>query len=314
MAVFTHVGRAELERLLDGYAIGRLVGFEGAPDGVENTTYFVTTSDGRFVLTLFEKRVDHADLPFFLALMEHLATRGFPAPLPVADRRGAALRSLCGRPAAIFTHLAGAPRMAPTAMDCAVLGGVLARLHDATAGFPLRRDNALGPAGWRGLAAACRAGADSCAPGLGVLIDSETEFIEANWPPDLSSGAIHADLFPDNVFFLGEDVSGVIDFYFSCTDFLAYDLAVAANAWASDGGRFDPCRAGALIDAYQSVRPMSPVERAAMPILLRGASLRFLLTRLYDRLNPVAGAAVTEKDPLEYRDLLLVHRAGARIL
>lgn len=313
MAVFTHVPRPDIERALDDYEIGRLVALDGAPGGVENTTYFLTTTAGRFILTLFEKRVAPDDLPFFLALMRHLARKRVPAPLPVADRAGRDLRTICGRPAAIFTFLDGAPRLSPSAPDCAALGAALARLHRAAADFPLRRTNDFGPAGWRRLAAACGARAEECAPGLFELVRAENQFIAAHWPEALPSGAIHADLFPDNVFFSGRTISGVIDFYFSCTDFLAYDLAIAVNAWASDRGRFDPVRAGAAISGYGSIRPLEPEERAAMPTLLRGAALRFLLTRLYDRLNPAPGAAVTEKDPLEYRDLLLRHRAGARI-
>lgn len=313
MAVFTHVPAVEIERALEDYAIGRLVELKGAPDGVENTTYFLTTTAGPFVLTLFERRVDPKDLPFFLAFMRHLAEKGFPAPRPVADRAGRELREICGRPAAIFTRLDGAARMSPTSDECAAAGAALARLHLAAADFPLRRDNDLGPAGWRRLAQDCAPRADGVAAGLKDLITSETWFIAARWPAALPAGAVHADFFPDNVFFIGSKVSGIIDFYFSCTDFLAYDLAVAANAWGSDCGRFKPARARALIESYHSVRPLAPEERAALPTLLRGAALRFLLTRLFDRLNPVAGAEVKEKDPLEYRDLLIGHRAGGRI-
>lgn len=313
MAVFTHVPRPEIERALAGYPIGALIDFKGAPDGIENTTYFLRTTAGRFVLTLFEKRANEADLPFFLALMRHLARKGFPAPLPVADLRGAEIGRLCGRPAAIFTFLPGAQRMNPSLADCAAFGRTLASLHAACADFNSTRENDLGLSGWRRLADACATRADELAPDLSALILDETAFLTANWPAELPSAAVHVDLFPDNVFFMGDDVSGVIDFYFSCTDFLAYDLAVTLNAWSSNAGRFDDDKASALLGAYEARRPLSFDEKTALPLLLRGAALRFLLTRLYDALHPQPNAIVRAKDPLEYRDVLLAHRSGVRI-
>lgn len=310
MAVYTPVARAELEGFLSAYDLGALSAFEGVAQGVENTNYIVTTARGRVVLTLFEKRVAPDDLPFFAAAMAHVAARGLPVPSPVADKAGRIFASLKERPAAIFTFLEGRQRLAPCVAECRAMGAVTARLHRAAAGFAPTRANVLSLSGWRALAAACGPRADEAAPGLSGIIREELAFLEAGWPKDLPAGLIHADLFPDNVFFDGGAVSGVIDFYFACTDFFAYDLALALNAWAAPGGPWNDEAARTFIEAYQSTRPLSAAERAALPVCLRGASLRILLTRLYDWLHRVDGAVVAVKDPLEYRDLLLFHRAG----
>jgi homoserine kinase type II len=310
MAVYTPVARAELEAFLDAYDLGPLVSYEGVEQGVENTNYILTTTRGRFVLTLFEKRVAAGDLPFFAAAMAHMSACGVPAPAPVADKSGRVFASLNARPAAIFIFLKGRQRMAPSVADCGATGAATARLHLAGELFPATRANALSIAGWERLAAACAPRADEAAQGLGALIEAELAFLRRNWPKELPAGLIHADLFPDNVFFEGERISGVIDFYFACTDFFVYDLALTLNAWASASTSWNAGAARAFVKAYQRVRPLSPAEKAALPVCLRGASLRILLTRLYDWLHRVDGAVVTVKDPLEYRDLLLFHRAG----
>jgi homoserine kinase type II len=310
VAVYTHVGDAQMHALVAEYDIGRLVKFCGIEQGVENSNYDVTTSRGRFVLTLFEKRVSRKDIPFFLGLMAHLAGKGLLSPQPVMGRDGKFSREVCGKAAILATFLPGAQRMTPSAEDCAKLGAFAAELHIAAADFELRRANDLGLAGWIRLAAKCASGADACAPGLSGLISEEIAFLQANWPKGLPAGDVHADLFPDNIFFEGERISGVIDFYFACTDFFAYDLAICLNSWAQTKGAWDAPRETALIGGYETRRALSPDERAAMPILLRGAALRFLLTRLHDFLHQVEGAVVRVKDPLEYRDLLLSHRAG----
>lgn len=311
MAVYTHVGDAAMRALIAEYGIGSLVKFAGIEQGVENSNFDVTTSRGRYVLTLFEKRVAAADLPFFLALMDYLAGKGLPAPLPVAGRDGTALRTAAGRPAVLVTFLPGAQRMTPNAAECGELGAFAARLHGAVGDFAMRRPNNLSLSGWIDLAARSGARADECAPGLAALITDEIAFLKRNWPSGLPAGVVHADLFPDNVFFEGPRVSGVIDFYFSCSDFFAYDLAVCLNSWAQTNGVWDAVKASAMVAGYVRARPLSQPERVAMPILLRGAALRFLLTRLHDFLHQVEGAIVKVKDPLEYRDLLLQHRTGS---
>lgn len=308
MAVYTHVSEAELGAFLRDYDLGALVDFAGIREGVENTNYLLRTETGKFILTLFEKRVLEEDLPFFAALMEHLSAKGIAAPTPIQDRAGVSLRRLCERPALITSFLPGAKREPPSPNDCRSFGAALAQLHNAVGDFPMSRSNPLGLAGWRRLAQSCAGQADRCAPGLDNLIKEELAFLSANWPVRLPTGVVHADLFTDNVFFDGGSVSGFIDFYFACTDYFGYDLAISLNAWSFVNGAWRVENAGALLKAYASARILSEAERSALPILLRGAALRFLLTRLYDWLNQVEDALVTVKDPLEYRDILLRHR------
>jgi len=310
MAVFTHVSPADLDKFLHAYDLGPAKSYRGVEQGVENTNYVVDTERGRFILTLFEQRTNEADLPFFAAAMAHFAGRGVPAPAPVADRSGRHFSVLNARPAALFTFLDGEQRMSPSAEACRMMGALNARLHLTSAGFEATRGNTLSFEGWRALADRCRPRADEVDLGLGYLIDDELDFLGANWPRRLPAGLVHADLFPDNVLFDENGISGVIDFYFACTDAFVYDLAITLNAWSTAGGPWDTQRAAALLDGYQSIRPLSAAEKAAIGICLRGASLRILLTRLHDFLHRVDGALVAVKDPLEYRDLLLLHRNG----
>jgi homoserine kinase type II len=308
MAVYTEVTDEALRAFLADYALGDLLAYRGIAEGVENSNYALRTTAGDFILTLYEKRVNPEELPWFLGLMEHLAARGLPCPLPVHGRDGAALRRLAGRPAAICTFLPGVWPRRVRSEHCAPLGEVLARLHAAGEGFAPRRANALGPAGWPPLLERCRSSGDSVQPGLVRQLDQALEEILARWPAPgrLPEGHIHADLFPDNVFFLeGADrrpyVSGVIDFYFACTDLLAYDIAVCLNAWCFEAdGSFNVTRARSLLAGYRAVRRLTAAEEEALPVLCRGAAVRFLLTRLYDWTATPPGALVTRKDPLEY--------------
>jgi homoserine kinase type II len=312
MAVYTHVAEDAAQDFMLAYDIGALKALTPIAEGVENTNYRLDTDQGRFILTLFEKRTDPADLPFFMAAMSHFAAHGINAPAPIVMRSGGVIGALAGRSAVVISFLEGKARMAPTSPDCAAVGATLAAMHKAAEGFPLRRANALSLDGWRRLANGCWRDADRCAQGLSELIADEIAHQERTQNQSLSRGLVHADLFPDNVFFDARgEVSGVIDFYFACTDAFAYDLAITMNAWASDRGRFNEARAGAVLRAYSAVRPPDRAERSAFNDLARGAALRFLLTRLYDFLHQVEGAVVKVKDPLEYRDLLLAHRGGA---
>jgi homoserine kinase type II len=309
MAVYTEVSDEDLAAFAAAYDIGRVVSCKGIAEGVENSNYLVDAEGGRFILTLYEKRVAPGDLPFFIALMEHLAGRGFPCPVPVRARDGESLRRLCGRPAALITFLEGLwpRRIAP--WHCGLVGEALARLHLAGADFAMTRPNDLSVGGWRPLYQACRSQADSVAPGLGLEIGRELDLLEASWPGTLASGVIHADLFPDNVFFLGERLSGVIDFYFACTDAFAYDLAICLNAWCFEAdGALNATKARLLLSGYRRVRPLAAAEIAALPLLARGSAMRFLLTRLYDWLNTPAGALVKRKDPKEYLQKLHFHQ------
>ena len=303
MAVYTDVTDEALAEFLTGYALGGLVAFRGIAEGVENSNFSLRTTTGDYILTLYEKRVDPAELPWFLGLMRHLSQAGVSCPLPVSGHDGEALRSLAGRPAAITTFLPGVWPRRVRPEHCQLLGAALARLHLAGAGYAAARPNRLGPDSWRPLLASCRGAGDRLRPGLVNELDTALARILPAWPDRLPSGQIHADLFPDNVFFLpGRGVvSGLIDFYFACTDLFSYDIAICLNAWCFEQGpEYDPTKAGMLLGGYESVRPLMPGERAALPVLAQGAAIRFLLTRLYDWVNTPDGALVTRKDPLDY--------------
>ena len=310
MAVYTEVSDEALAAFLSHYDLGGLVSFKGIAEGVENSNFLLATERGQFILTLYEKRVDARDLPYFLGLMQHLAARGVRCPLPVRDREGRLWGELCARPAAIVTFLPGVWPRRIRNEHCTAVGAALAELHQAGEGFGLERKNALGPAGWPPLLAASLARADEVRPGLGEELVDTLEALLAAWPSGLPRGQIHADLFPDNVFFLSDRVSGLIDFYFACTDLLAYDLAVCLNAWCFEpDGSFNLTKGAGLIAAYEAKRPLSSAESEALPVLCAGAAMRFLLTRLHDWLNHPPGAFVTPKDPLEYLRKLRFHRS-----
>lgn len=310
MAVYTEVSDEDLSQFIAGYDLGALLSVKGIAEGVENTNYLIHTEKGSFVLTLYEKRVNPADLPFFLGLMEHLAGKSVTCPLPVHDRKGNVLGTLSGRPAALVTFLEGVSVRRPAVSHCAALGEALARLHAAGQGFTLRRPNGLGLKGWRPLYERFAARADEIAPGLASLIAEELAYLDAQWPAALPQGVIHADLFPDNVFFLGERVAGLIDFYFACNDAFAYDVAVCLNAWCFEPDfSFNATKGHALLKGYQSVRKLSALERDTLPVLCRGSALRFLLTRGYDWLHTPKDALVKPHDPLDYVRRLKFHRS-----
>jgi homoserine kinase type II len=315
MAVYTDVTDEELNEFLAGYDLGTLLSYKGIAEGVENSNFLLHTSKGYFILTLYEKRVAAADLPFFLNLMEHLAARGLTCPQPVRSRSGETLGRLARRPAAIVTFLDGVWIRRPSATHCGALGTALAELHLAGADFMMTRRNGLSVEGWRPLFEVAAARADTVASGLRDTIATELAKLERDWPRDLPQGVIHADLFPDNVFFIGDRLSGLIDFYFACTDSLAYDVAVCLNAWCFEPDlSYNMTKGRALLYGYMRKRPLSAPETAALPILCRGAALRFLLTRLVDWLEVPPGALVRPKDPLEYYRKLRFHQtnAGAR--
>jgi homoserine kinase type II len=315
MAVYTDVTDEELQQFLAGYDLGTLSSYKGIAEGVENSNFLLHTSKGYFILTLYEKRVAESDLPFFLNLMEHLAARGLTCPQPVRSRSGEALGRLARRPAAIVTFLDGVWIRRPSAAHCGAVGEALAQLHLAGADFAMTRRNGLSVEGWRPLFETAAARADKVQAGLCKAIATELARLERDWPCDLPHGVIHADLFPDNVFFLGDRLSGLIDFYFACTDALAYDVAVCLNAWCFEPDHsYNMTKGRALLHGYMRRRALTPPEIAALPVLCRGAALRFLLTRLVDWLEVPAGALVKPKDPLEYYRKLRFHQTntGAR--
>jgi len=307
MAVYTEVSDQELEAFLVDYDIGSAVSFKGIAEGVENTNYVLTTDRGQYMVTLYEKRVDPRDLPFFLGLMDHLAERGINCPRPIHARDGNALRTLAGKPAAVTSFLQGMWPRRMTVKHCGPVGEALAGFHLAGRDFPLRRPNALSVAGWRPVFEGSRRHVD---PALECELAAELDYFEASWPKELPCGVIHADMFNDNVFFLHERLSGIIDFYFACNDFLAYDVAICLNAWCFEpDNAFNATKARALLQAYDKVRPLGEDERQALPILARGSALRFMLTRLYDWAHTPPDALVKRKDPNEYLAKLRFHRS-----
>ncbi|HZP77455.1 MAG TPA: homoserine kinase [Pseudolabrys sp.] len=309
MAVYTDVAAEELSAFLAGYDVGELLSYKGIAEGVENSNFLVHAGRGHFILTLYEKRVAAADLPFFLALMEHLAARGINCPQPVKNKSGGVLGKIAGRPAALVTFLDGMWIRRPAAPHCGAVGEALAKLHRAGADFTMRRQNALTVDNWRALYDQAKDRGDSVKDGLCDAIAAELDVLERAWPRDLPQGVIHADLFPDNVFFLGDALSGLIDFYFACTDTLAYDVAVCLNAWCFEPDHaYNVTKGRALLQSYAKVRALSAAERDALPLLARGAALRFLLTRLVDWLAVPPGALVRPKDPLEYFRKLRFHQ------
>ncbi len=316
MAVYTSVSDDQLADFLSEYELGEAVAFKGIAEGVENSNYYLETTSGRYILTLFEKRANPADLPYFIALKQHLAANGYACPLPVAAKDGKALRTLAGRPAVIITFLQGLSPRVPNAAQCRQLGIGLARLHAASSDFEMERENSLGPESWGEMWQGRDGTADTLRPGLSAKINADLAVIEAAKESfaDLPRGTIHADLFPDNAFFLGDTFTGAIDFYFACTDALAYDLAVCLNAWAFESdGSFNYSKGKNLIAGYESVRPLLEPEKAAFPSLCRGAALRFFMTRLVDWTETPADALVKPKDPLDYADRLRFHRTARSI-
>ncbi len=310
MAVYTDITEDELRQFLGQYDVGELTSYKGIAEGVENSNFLLHTTKDPLILTLYEKRVEKSDLPFFLGLMQHLADKGLSCPLPLPRKDGELLGELSGRPAALISFLEGMWLRKPEAKHCREVGKALAAMHVAGEGFDIKRPNALSLEGWKVLWEKSEGRADEVESGLKDEIDPEIAFLAAHWPKDLPSGVIHADLFQDNVFFLGDELSGLIDFYFACNDLLAYDVSICLNAWCFEkDGSYNVTKGKALLEGYQSVRPMSEAELEAMPILARGSALRFFLTRLYDWLTTPAGALVVKKDPLEYLRKLRFHRS-----
>ena len=311
MAVYTDISAEDLNLFLADYDLGAASAFKGIAEGVENSNFLLDTTAGRYILTVYERRVEPGDLPFFLGLLSHLAGKGFPCPTPVADRMGERLKPLLGKPAAIVSFLPGISVRRPTGAQCRAAGEGLAWLHEAAADFPGRRANALGQSAWAPLFAPHQADAEALRPGLAATIVADLAQIAAEWPEGLPQGVTHADYFPDNVFFLGGRFGGAIDFYFAANESLAYDLAIALNAWCFEvDGSFNVTKASALIGGYESRRPLTAAEREGLPVLAHGAAMRFFLTRLVDWGSTPPGSLVRPKDPREYERRLAAHRQG----
>lgn len=310
MAVYTQVSDEQLNDFLDEYDLGAPLSFKGIAEGVENTNFLLVTEKGRYILTLYEKRVNKDDLPFFLDLIDHLASGGITCPTPLHDKKGNSLKTCAGRPAALFTFLDGMSVRRPTAHHCGALGEAMARFHNCGKSFKGQRENSFSIQGMRNFYHGINGDINSIEQGLSELIEEEITALEAAWPQDLPKGIVHADLFPDNVFFLGNEISGLIDFYFACTDFLSLDLAITLNAWCFEQDHsFNVTKAGRLLAGYHQIRAIEAAEIEALPIIARASALRFLLTRTHDWLLPTDGALVAKKDPREYLRKLKFHQS-----
>ena len=311
MAVYTDITDDELGALLADFDLGAPLSFKGIAEGIENSNFLLETETGRYFLTVYEKRVRLEDLPFFLGLMQWLAKHGFPCATPIADRNGQTLKTMRGKPCALVSYLAGLSVRRPGVAHCREAGEGLARLHLAGAGFPMTRDNDFGQTAWGSMFATLKGAAEGLKPGLAATIDADLERLRERWPQSLPAGVIHADYFPDNVFFAAGKFAAAFDFYFACVDAFAYDVAIALNAWCFEpDGSFNITSARQFLAGYESLRPLSDAERAALPILAHGAAMRFFLTRLHDWGATPVGALVKPKDPLEYERKLAVHRSS----
>lgn len=302
MAVYTHISAEDMAQIVARFGAGALASAKGIAEGVENSNYLVETDAGRFILTVYEKRVKAEDLPFFLALIDHLANKGCPVPRAMHTADGARFTQWRGKQIALIEFASGVSVSHPTPAQARAVGKALGQVHAAAADFPLTRMNALGPEGWFALAERCGGDLDRISPGLKARVAAECDFLHAHWPASLPRAVIHADLFPDNVLMAGDRVSALIDFYFACTEVRAWDVAVTHASWSfsDDGAAFDAAIGTALIEGYEAAFGLSDEERAAFPVLARGACLRFLLTRAWDWLNTPADALVTRKDPLAF--------------
>lgn len=310
MAVYTQVSAEQVSEFLTRYDAGELRVAKGIAEGVENSNFLIETTKSRYILTLYEKRVDENDLPFFIALLDHLGAKGCKVPRFIADKDGQRLQNVAGRPACLIEFLSGVSVTEPTPAQSYAAGKALGELHKAAADFTWERPNSLGPDGWRKLLSDIGDDFDKIEDGLGAKVQGAADTIFAAWPNSLAKSVIHADLFPDNVLSIGDDVTGLIDFYFACTDIRAYDVAVTHSAWcfSHDGSRFFPERAAALIKGYEETHGLSTEERTALPLLCQGAALRFLLTRSFDWINTPPDALVMRKDPLAYWRRLETYR------
>lgn len=305
MAVYTHLSQEQLAQVAQRYGFASLRRAQGIADGVENSNFLIEGErEGqplRAILTLFEKRVCADELPFFIALMQHLAKQHVPCPVPLLQADGQALSEHDGKPLCMVSFLQGQSIIAPNVAHCRQLGAAMAKLHLAGQDAPLRRRNDLSLQGWQALYDKIRGGLDDVSQGLGPQLAQELIYLTQHWPSNLPRGMIHADLFPDNVFFdEAGQLSGIIDFYFACEDFLAYDLAICLNCWCFDAGIYNAEKARAMMEGYASVRALGQAEHDALPVLLRGAALRFLLTRAHDVIFHDAAAIVSPHDPMEY--------------
>jgi len=313
MAVYTKLSEKDLESFFTKYDLGKLVSYEGIKEGIENTNYFIKTEKGNFILTLYEKRVDEKDLPFFIGLMRNLFDKNFPSPEPIINKNGNYISEISGKKAAVVSFLEGNAKKILTPADCNQVGVNSAKLHLITKSLSGKRGNKLSINSWRKLYNKVKKDCSKIHPNLTHVVEKNLDEIEKKWPKNIPSGIIHADLFPDNIFFNNNNLSGIIDYYFSCNDFYAFEIAICLNALCFEGKKenlsFNVTKAKKFIDGYSSVRKLNEDEKKSLKILCQGAAIRFLLTRVFDYLNLTEGALVKIKDPVEYLKRLEFHNS-----
>lgn len=308
MAVYTKISDSEIAALLQNYDIGTIKYLKAIEQGIDNSNYFLTTDVNKYIFTIYEDRIEEGELPFFLGLMQHLSDKNIPCPVPLQNKNGDNLSRINNRPCAIVSFLNGKSTSEITKNHTSELGHYMAKMHIAASDFSMQRENNLALKDWGKIFNQVKSDADKIQKGLSSQIEQELGFLTVNWPKSLYSGVIHADLFPDNVFFENDHLAGIIDFYFACNDFLIYDFAICLNAWCFDSpDNLNKEKAKAMFDSYNSVRPVSEEELKALPVLARGAAMRFLLTRLHAWFNPAEDALVKPKDPMEYVEKLNFH-------
>ena len=312
MAVYTKLNQIQIEEILSNYNLGELESFKGIEEGIENTNYFLAVNKKKFILTLYEKRVKSDDLPFFSDLMSSLNKSSFKCPAPISNKKNKTITDFNGKKLMIVSFLEGSAKQNLSPANCKSIGTEIAKMHDLTKNFKLKRHNDLSVKSWRKLFDSVKDKCTKIHKDLPKLIEENLNDVEKNWPKNLPSGIIHADLFHDNIFFIQDKFSGVIDFYFSCDDFFAFEIAICFNALCFDGLKsnlsFNVTKAKNFVDGYTSVRKLTHEEIGSIKVLSQGAALRFLLTRVFDTLNAVDGAIVKIKDPIEYLKRLEFHK------
>tara|TARA_E500000331_G_C17164036_1_gene672982 strand:+ start:146 stop:1114 length:969 start_codon:yes stop_codon:yes gene_type:complete len=312
MAVYTKFNQNNLEEILSYYSLGKLDRFKGIEEGIENTNYFLSVNKKKFILTIYEKRVKSEDLPFFSELMTSLNKASFKCPIPIINNQNEALTNYNGKKLMIVSFLEGKAKQNLSPFNCRSIGKEVAKMHNITKNFKLKRKNDLSVKSWRNLFNSIKDKCSSIHKDLPKLIEENLNDVEKNWPKNLPQGIIHADLFHDNIFFIEDKFSGIIDFYFSCEEFYAFEIAICFNALCFDGQKnnlsFNVTKAKNFIDGYTSVRKLTDSEMHSIKVLSQGAALRFLLTRVFDALNTVEGAIVKIKDPMEYLKRLQFHK------
>ena len=313
MAVYTKLSENNLKDFFSKYNLGKLLKFKGIQEGIENSNYFVKTDSGKFILTVYEKRVEEKDLPFFMSLMKNIFNKNFPSPEPIINKNGNYITEILGNKAAVVSFLEGASKKNLTPDNCYEVGIYTAKLHMITKNLNIKRTNRLSVNSWRLIYRKIQKDCSKIYPGLTKIIERNLEVIEDKWPKNIPRGIIHADLFPDNIFFKGNELTGIIDFYFSCYDFYALEIAICLNALCFEGKNenlsFNVTKAKKFIDGYSSIRKLTEEEKESLKILCHGAAMRFLLTRVFDYLNLTEDALVKIKDPVEYLKRLEFHNS-----